>query len=332
MPGYQGVLVNGEVIAGGISTMTRELLNMGKKLSHELSQPLSTSLIGGEQAEIAKEIIALGSDRVYLIHPSSSIGFHPEIHVAALTELVKRVAPSVILFGHTDIGRDVAPRLAVRLGTTITMDCTGLHIDAETKQLLQSKPVYGGNAVAVWVSKAEGLQIVTLRPKAVRPAEPDPSRNGEIIEMNITIDESSLRSRLVETVKRETQGIRLDDAKVVIAGGGGIGSRDGFKILEELAEVLGGTVGVTRVPCDEGWMPTRLEIGQTGHIVTPNLYIAIGISGASQHMAGCSGSKCIVSINRDPEATIFKESDFGIVGDYREVLPAFIEKCRKLVK
>jgi electron transfer flavoprotein alpha subunit len=150
--------------------------------------------------------------------------------------------------------------------------------------------------------------------------------------MEVTINESSVRSRLVETVKRETKGIRLDDAKVVIAGGGGIGSRDGFKILEELAEVLGGTVGVTRVPCDEGWMPTRLEIGQTGHIVTPNVYIAVGISGASQHMAGCSGSKCIVSINRDPEATIFKESDFGIVGDYREVLPAFIEKCKKLIK
>jgi electron transfer flavoprotein alpha subunit len=312
--------------------MTRELLNMGKKLSHELSQPLSTSLIGGEQAEIAKEIIALGSDRVYLIHPSSSIGFHPEIHVAALTELVKRVAPSVILFGHTDIGRDVAPRLAVRLGTTITMDCTGLHIDAETKQLLQSKPVYGGNAVAVWVSKAEGLQIVTLRPKAVRPAEPDPSRNGEIIEMDITINESLMKSRLLETARQGVQGAKLEDAKVVIAGGGGIGGREGFEMLEQLAAVLGGVVGVTRVPSDEGWVPTGLEIGQTGRIVTPNLYVAVGISGASQHMAGCSGSKHIVSINRDPEANIFKESDFGIVGDYREVLPAFIEKCKKLVK
>jgi len=331
MVAYQGVLVNGEVIGGRISSMTRELLNMGRRLSHELSQPLSTLLMGGEQTESAKEVIALGSDRVYLIHPSSP-GSHPEIHVAVLIELVKRVAPSMILFGHTDMGRDVAPRLAVRLGATVTMDCTDLQIDRETKQLLQSKPVYGGNAIAVWVSNAEGLQIVTLRPKAVMPAEPDPSRNGEIIEMDITINESSMKSRLLETARQEVQGAKLEDAKVVIAGGGGIGGREGFEMLEQLAAVFGGIVGVTRVPCDEGWMPTSLEIGQTGRIVTPNLYVAVGISGASQHMAGCSGSKYIVSINRDPEANIFKESDFGIVGDYREVLPAFIEKCKKLVK
>ncbi len=331
MAAYQGVLVNAEVIGGRISTVTRELLNIGKRLSHDLSQPLITLLMGEEQAEFAKEIIALGSDRVYLIHPSSP-GAHPEIHVAVLTEFVKRAAPSIILFGHTDIGRDVAPRLAVRLGTTITMDCTGLHIDAETNRLLQSKPVYGGNAIAVWVSKAEGPQIVTLRPKAVRPAEPDPSRTGEIIEMDITINESSMKSQLLETARQEFQGAKLEDAKVVIAGGGGIGGREGFEMLEQLAAVLGGVVGVTRVPCDEGWMPTRMEIGQTGRIVTPNLYVAVGISGASQHMAGCSGSKYIVSINRDPEANIFRESDFAIVGDYRAVLPAFIEKCKNLIK
>jgi len=330
MVAHQGVLVNGEVISGRISTMTRELLNVGRRLSGELSQPLSALLMGGEQAEIAKEVIALGSDRVYLIRPSSQ-GSHPEIHVAMLTELVKRVGPSIILFGHTDMGRDVAPRLAVRLGATVTLDCTDLQIDRETKKLLQSKPVYGGNAIAVWVSKPEGLQIVTLRPKAVMPAELDLSRNGEIVEMDITINESSMKGQLLETARQEVQGAKLEDAKVVIAGGGGIGGREGFKMLEQLAAVLGGRVGVTRVPGDEGWMPTGLEIGQTGRIVTPNLYVAVGISGASQHMAGCSGSKYIVSINRDPEANIFKESDFGIVGDYREVLPSFIEKCKKLV-
>jgi electron transfer flavoprotein alpha subunit len=141
-----------------------------------------------------------------------------------------------------------------------------------------------------------------------------------------------IKGNLLETTKEEVKGMKLEEAKVVIAGGGGIGSSDGFTMLEELAKVLGGTIGVTRVPCDEGWKPLALEIGQTGHIVTPNLYFAIGISGAPQHMAGCSGSKCIVAINRDPDAHIFKEADFGVMGDYRAVLPALIEKCKTLLE
>ena len=315
-----------------ITTHTRELLNMGGKLKDKLSQPLSTLLIGDHVQEAAEEVITLGANKVYTINAPSFTESSPDLHIALIVEVCKQITPSVILFGHTEMGREVGPRLAARLKTTITMDCTELTIAPETKRVLQSKPVYGGNAIAVWVSEDHDPQIFTMRPRVVMPAEPDASRQGEIIPLDIHIDDSMIKSRLLETSKEETKGIKLEDAKVIIAGGGGVGSKEGFKVLEELAKVLGGTLGVTRVPCDESWMPLSLEIGQTGHIVTPNLYFAIGLSGAPQHMAGCSGSKRIVAINRDPDAHIFKEADFGAVGDYKQILPSLIEKCKALLK
>jgi electron transfer flavoprotein alpha subunit len=332
MATYKGALVCGEVIEGKITTVTRELLNIGRRLCDTLDQPLSTLLIGKNIQGAAAEVVALGANKVYTVNGFPFAESHPDFYVAIITEACKQIVPSIIIFGHTEMGREVAPRLASRLKTTVTLDCTELSIDTETKRLLQSKPVYGGNAVAIWVSDSHDPQIVTLRPRAVMPAEPDSSRKGEIIALDMTITDSMIKGKLLETVKEEVKGIKLEDAKVVIAGGGGIGSSNGFTMLEELAKVLGGTVGVTRVPCDEGWKPLGLEIGQTGHIVTPNLYFAIGISGAPQHMAGCSGSKCIVAINRDPDAHIFKEADFGVIGDYRTVLPVLIEKCKTLLE
>jgi len=332
MANYQGVLVCCEFIDKQITSTTKELLNIGRRLCDGLSQPLIALIIGTHLWETANETIGLGAEKVYVVDNSSCSESHPDIYVAILTELSHQIRPSIILFGHTDIGREVAPRLAARLGTTVVMDCTGLAIDPHTKKLLQTKPVYGGNAVAVWVSETYEQQVVTLRPKTVGPAERETSRKGDIITLNFTIDDSMIKSKLLETVKEEVKGVKLEEAKVIVAGGGGIGGSEGFQLLGELAKVLGGTVGVTRVPCDEGWMPVSLEIGQTGHIVTPKLYIAIGISGALQHMAGCSGSKWIVAINKDPEAHIFKEADFGVIGDYRNVLQQFIDECEALIK
>jgi electron transfer flavoprotein alpha subunit len=329
---YQGVLVCGEVVDGRITTTTSELLNIGRRLCDNFNQSLSILLIGKHIQEAAKEVITLGADKVYIVDSSSFAESHPDFYVATVTKVCQQISASVILLGQTDMGRDVAPRLAARLGATVVMDCTELAIDPDTKQLLQTKAVYGGNAMAIWISETHKPQVVTLRPRSVVPAEPEASRKGEIITLNVTIDDSMIKGKLLETVKAEVKGIKLEEAKVIIAGGGGIGGSGGFKLLEELAKVLEGTIGVTRVPCDEGWMPVSLEIGQTGHIVNPNLYIAIGISGALQHMAGCSGSKFIVAINRDPEAHIFNEADFGVVGDYREVLPPLIGKCKTLIK
>ncbi|MBW2038450.1 MAG: electron transfer flavoprotein subunit alpha/FixB family protein [Deltaproteobacteria bacterium] len=331
MAEYQGILICGEVVDGRITTITKELMTTGRRLSDDLNQPLSVLLIGRDIDEAAKEAVFLGADKVYTADGTPFAESHPEHYTAMIVDVGKRIAPSIILLGQTDMGRDIAPRVAAKLGTTVCMDCVEVAIDQETRLLVQTKPVYGGNAMAVWVSEDYQPQVVTLRPRVGEPAEPDTSRKGEIVPVSTGVDDSMIKGKLVETVKEEIKGIRLEEAKVIVTGGGGIGGSEGFQLLQELAQVLGGTVGVSRVPCDEGWMPISLEIGQTGHMVSPDLYIAVGISGALQHLAGCSGSKCIVAINKDPEAHIFKEADFGVVGDYRKALPPLIEKCRALL-
>ncbi len=331
MADYKGVLICGEVIEGRITSITTELLNTGRRLCDDLNQPLSVLLIGQDTSEIAKEAILLGADKVYTVDGAPFAESHPERYVVVITKACQQIAPSIILLGQTDMGRDIAPRLAARLGTTVCVDCVELAIDPETKSLHQTKPVYGGNAMAVWVSEGYQPQIVAMRPRVVAPAEPDTSRKGEVVPIAIDVDDSTIKGKLLETVKEEVKGIKLEDAKVIVSGGGGIGGSEGFEMIRELAQLLGGAVGVSRIPCDEGWMPTTLEIGQTGQMVSPDLYIAVGISGALQHMAGCSGSKYIVAINKNPDAHIFKEADFGVVGDYREVLPPLIEKCKALL-
>ena len=332
MSSSREVLICGEVLEGKVATITKELLNIGRKLCAALNQPLSNLFIGRDIQEPAKESIYLGADKVYLIDGPPFAETTPDFYLALIVGACQQIEPSIILFGQTDLGRELAPRLAAKLKTPVCLDCINLALDLETKQLLQTKPVYGGNALAVWVSELEQPQVITLRPRSVAAAEPDTSRQGEIIPISIEVRETELKSKLVEVKREEVKGIKLEEAKVIVAGGGGIGGPEGFKMLEELARVLGGAVGVTRVPCDEGWMPLSLEIGQTGRVVNPDLYLAVGISGAVQHMAGCSGSKCIVAINKDPNAHIFAEADFGIVRDYREVVPALLEKFKELQK
>jgi len=330
MADYKGVLICGELAEDKITTITKELTNTGRRLSDDLNQPLSLLLIGQNIQETAAEAISFGADRVYIAAGLPFAESLPEHYVAIIASVFYQTKPSIVLLSHTDMGRDIAPRLAASLGITVCMDCIELEIDADSNSLLQTKPVYGGNAMAVWASVNYRPQVVTMRPRSAAPAQSDPSRKGQIVPVTVEKDESIIKGKLLETVKEEAKGIKLEEAKVIVAGGGGISGSEGFQLIQELAQVLGGTIGITRVPCDEGWMPTSLEIGQTGHIVSPDLYFAIGISGAPQHLAGCSGSKCIVAINKDPEAHIFKEADFGIVGDYREVLPILIEKCKAL--
>jgi electron transfer flavoprotein alpha subunit len=327
---YERIVVCGEVAEGKITSVTKEVLASGRGLADRLGRPLDVLLIGERIEEAARDAVSFGGDAVYVVNGPPGAQSHPDLYLALITEACRRPAPSVILFSHSDMGREVAPRLAVRLKAAVTMDCIKLSIESPSNALLLSKPVYGGNAIAVWASRPGKTQIVTVRPRSQAAAEQDTSRQGTVTSLNISIDPSSLKGKLLETVTDEVKGIKLEDAKVIVAGGGGIGGSEGFKILEELARVLGGTIGVTRVPCDEGWMPLSLEIGQTGHIVSPNLYIAVAISGAPQHMTGCSPSKLLVAVNRDPDANIFKEADLGVVGDYRQVLPSLIERCKAL--
>jgi electron transfer flavoprotein alpha subunit len=247
-----------------------------------------------------------------------------------IAKACQEIAPSLVLFGQTDMGRDVAPCLAAASGTVACMDCVKVEAGADKKTLLQTRPVYGGNAMAVLVSEGCPLQVVAMRPRSTPAAELDAARNGEIVALSPVIADSAARVQLIETRKEEIKGIKIEEARVIVSGGGGIGGPEGFKVLEELAQLAGGAVAATRVPCDEGWVPSGIEVGQTGTIVAPDLYIAVGVSGAVQHMVGCSNSKLVVAINRDPDAHIFQEADFGIVGDYKDVVPALTAAIKKI--
>ena len=328
----RGVLICGETYEEHLTGVTAELIHTGLRLCEILKEELSLVLLEKNFQTAADEAISLGVNKVYTIGGPPIAETFPDRTADFIVLLSRQIDPSLILFGQTDVGREIAPRVGAKLDTSVCLDCVALDIDAETGSLLQTKPVYGGNAMAVWASTGHGPQIVSLRPRSTEPVNPDPSRKGEIIKVEVEREEADSKGRLLETVQEEVEGIKLEEANVIVAGGGGIGGKEGFQLIEELSQQLHGAVGISRVPCDENWKPKSLEIGQTGHMVNPDLYIAIGISGAPQHMAGCSDSKFIVAVNKNPDANIFKEADFGIVGDYREVLPSFIEKIKSLLR
>jgi electron transfer flavoprotein alpha subunit len=330
MTDYNGILVCTETVGNKLAGISAELLAAGAQLAQELGQPLSALVIGDGPREAAALAIAMGVGKVLTITSPQLLDPTPEQYAALLNDICLQVTPSVVLMAQGDMGRDVAPRLAAKIGATATLDCTGIAVDETTKELLLTKPVYGGNAVAVWAS-SRYPHVVTIRPGSIPAATVDQNRNGEVCPTEPGPSTTTIRTRLLETTKNESSGIKLEDARIIVAGGSGIGGEGGLKIIGELAHVLSAAIGVTRVPCDLGWTPISMEIGQTGHIVSPELYIAIGISGAPQHMAGCIGSKVIVAINRDAEANIFKVSDFGVVGDYRQVLPPLIERLKATV-
>jgi len=331
MAEYKGILVFGELTDGKLASITAELLGCGRKLADELKEDLSCLLVSDVVGDLAKEAIAFGADRVYVVEHPVLKEYQADSYMQVAEKLVKEISPRVVLMGQTSIGRDLAPRLAFRLGTSLTTDCLNLSIDPATKLLVQIKPVYGGNAQAVLVSELMP-QMATVRSKAMAPLERDGSRKGEVIPTKIDIDESKVRTKILETVKEEAVGIKLEDARVIVCGGRGVGGPEPFRTtLKELADLLHGAVGASRPPADNGWVPEAVHIGLTGKIVAPDVYFAIAVSGASQHIAGCSGSKHIIAINKDPEANIFREAEFGVVGKYEEVVPALTKKLRELL-
>ena len=330
MAEYKGVMIFGETSQGKLASIATELLGGGRKLANDLGQELSAVLVGSGISNLAREAIAFGADRVYVVDDPLLKDYQTDSYVIVMEKVVKQVMPQILILGQTAIGRDLAPRLAFRLNTAASLGCLELAIDPQSKLLLQTKPVYGGNAQAVFVCQSYP-QIATVRAKAVTPLERDESRQGEVITIAAGLDPSAIRTKVIDKVAEKVEGIRLEDAKVVVSGGRGIGGADGFKQLEELARMLKGAVGATRPPCDNGWMPAGAQIGLTGKIITPDLYIAIALSGSSQHMSGCSGSKTIVAINKDPEANIFREARFGVVGDWKKVIPAFTSKLKGLL-
>ncbi len=310
--------------------IAREGLGAGKKLADALGQELVAIVVGDNVGGIARQAIAAGAQKVYVVDDPLLKDYQADAWVSVMEKVVRQVKPAVLILGQTDIGRDLAPRLAFRLGAAATLDCVDLAIDPATKRLLATKPVYGGNALAVFVTDTDP-QIVTIRTKAMTALEPDASRRGEIISVAAGLDASAIRAKVVNRVVEEVTGIKIEDAAAVVAGGRGIGGTEGFRQLEELARLLKGAVGASRPPCDNDWVPDTIQVGLTGKIIAPELYIAVAISGSSQHMSGCSGSRAIVAINKDKEANIFRYARFGVVGDWKKVLPAFTAKVRELL-
>jgi electron transfer flavoprotein alpha subunit len=325
----RGVIVFGEVVNGQLQAITKELLGCGRKLASELQEELSAVLLGDNLAVSALEAITFGADRVYVVDDPLLMDFQADAYTPVMENLVKQTTPRILLLGQTCIGQDLAPRLAFRLGTVATTDCTELSIDTESGLLKRTKPIYGGSVMAV-ITGEHFPEVVTVRSKAYSPLEADTSRQGVVTNIKAGVEPSAIRTSILEKVSQVAEGISLEEAARVVAGGRGIGNKEGFQQLEELARLLKGAIGASRPPCDNGWTTDTSQIGLTGKIVAPDFYLAVALSGSSQHISGISGAKYIVAINKDPEANIFQVSRFGVVGDWKKVLPALSSRIKEL--
>jgi electron transfer flavoprotein alpha subunit len=330
MSDTKGVIVYCELKGDNILPISAEGLGIGRKLADSLGQELAAVMVGSDIGSVVPRAVAYGADKVYTVDSPQLKDYQTDTYLMALEKVVNQIKSQIVIMGQTDSGRDLAPRLAFRLGTAAILDCVDLAIDPGTKRLSQTKPVYGGNAQAIFTTNTDP-QVVTIRTKAMIALTPDASRKGEVISVPVEIDAAAIRTRIVNRVVEEVAGIKIEDAQVVVAGGRGIGGVDGFKQLDELAKLLQGAVGASRPPCDNNWIADTVQIGLTGKIIAPEVYIAVAISGSSQHMSGCAGSKTIIAINKDREANIFRQARYGVVGDWKKVLPAFTQQLKELM-
>jgi electron transfer flavoprotein alpha subunit len=316
-------LIIGEATDDGqLNPVVGELVGAGAALGG----PVTVALLGSGIDGLGEKAGAYGAQKVIIVDDPILEGLQGDATVPVAERLAKEVDPAVILIGQTMMGRDLGPRLAQRLGTAVAMDCVALSKEGD--KLVAERPCYGGAARARYTINGTP-QVATVRVKALEAPEPTAS-GSEVVKQAAGIDASAVRTSVTDRRKEKAEGIRLEDAKVVVSGGRGLGGPEAFQFLEELAGILGGAVGASRAVCDLGWYPVATQIGLTGKIVTPDLYIAVGISGASQHMAGISSVKNIASINKDPDASIFKSSRWAVVGDWKEFFPAFIEEVKKV--
>ncbi|MFS0689052.1 electron transfer flavoprotein subunit alpha/FixB family protein [Sporosarcina sp. 179-K 8C2 HS] len=317
------VVVLGEARDGALRNVSFEAVAAAKTVAG--GGEIVGLLFGDSVQSLGEEMIKYGADRVITVeHPHlkhyTSDGFGQ-----AFMAVYEQEKPDAIVFGHTALGKDLSPKIASKLESGLISDVTA--IEGEGDDAVFVRPIYSGKAFEK-VKNKEGLLFITVRPNNIEALAKDESRSGDV--SSVSVDITNLRSIISEVVRKSTEGVDLSEAKVVVAGGRGVKSADGFKPLEELAQLLGGAVGASRGACDADYCDYSLQIGQTGKVVTPDLYIAAGISGAIQHMAGMSNSKVIVAINKDPEANIFKVADYGIVGDLFEVIPMMIEEIKKI--
>nr|WP_330374321.1 electron transfer flavoprotein subunit alpha/FixB family protein [Clostridioides difficile] len=316
---YNGVWVIGEQREGKINPVTIELIGEGRKLADQLGKELAVVIAGYEVEKEVKELLHYSVDKVYYINDPLLKDFTTDGYAISIANLIERKKPEVVLVGATSIGRDIAPRIAGKVGTGLTADCTKLEIDSTDNKLLQTRPAFGGNLMATIVCPKNRPQMSTVRPGVMAKAVRNESETGILEVVTPELTEKMIRTRLVEILPQEKKSVNLTDARIIVSGGRGLKRAEGFELIKELADKLGAEIGASRAAVDSGWIEHSHQVGQTGTTIRPELYIACGISGAIQHLAGMSDSKYIVAINKDAKAPIFSICDYGIVGDYMKL-------------
>jgi electron transfer flavoprotein alpha subunit len=324
---YKGVWVFAEQRGGTVAPVALELLGAGRRLAERLGVELSAVLLGADEPQ-ALELVRWGADKVYHCDDPSLQSFNDEPYARVLSTLIDEHKPEIVLAGATPIGRSFVPRVAARLKTGLTADCTSLEVEEGSRDLQQIRPAFGGNIMATILCPNYRPQIATVRPRVMKRNEYDESRKGGVIK--VKADDLASNTKVLETVK-EVSGlaVNLQEADVIVSGGRGLGDARGFEMLTELAELLEGTVGASRAAVDEGWIPYSHQVGQTGKTVCPKIYVACGISGAVQHLVGMQSSDIIIAINKNPEAPIFGVATYGIVGDVYEIVPMLIKRIKE---
>jgi electron transfer flavoprotein alpha subunit len=323
-----GVWVFAEERDGKLKSVAYELVSEGRRLADRLGTELCAVCLG-HNVQGTEGLVACGADKVYIAdHPALS-DRSEDIYAGLLVDLIRDHRPEILLAGATAMGRSLIPRIAAALHTGLTADCTGLDIDAESRLLLQTKPAFGDNVMAVIVCPTRRPQMATVRPHVFRRSAPDKQCRGEVIKVDFNKEAVTSRTRLLRFVEDLSEKVRLDEAETIVAGGRGLGKPDNFKLIKELADVLGAAVGSSRPPVDDGWISYSHQVGQTGRTVCPKLYVACGISGSVQHLAGMQTSETIVAINEDPNAPIFEVATWGIVGDLFKVVPMLVDRLKK---
>ncbi|MFZ0448914.1 MAG: electron transfer flavoprotein subunit alpha/FixB family protein [Desulfatiglandaceae bacterium] len=323
----QGVWVVAEQRDGDIRKVTYEVVSEGRRLADALGQDLTVVLLGSDIKSKAAELGQYGADRVLVADDPRLDPYTTDAYVTVIGDLAKSEEPAVLLMGASVQGKDLSARLSARLDVGMAQDCTVLEI--QDGNLVATRPIYAGKAYAKVTFENSWPQMATARPNVMAISEPDSSRSAEVVDASFTLEDAALKTRVADILRDEAGKIDLTEAERIVSGGRGMKGPENYKILEELAGVLGGTVGASRAAVDAGWRPQTDQVGQTGKVVSPNLYIACGISGAIQHLAGMGTSKFIVAINKDPDAPIFQKADYGVVGDLFDVVPALTEEMKK---
>jgi electron transfer flavoprotein alpha subunit/NAD-dependent dihydropyrimidine dehydrogenase PreA subunit len=323
---HHGVWVVAEQRVGVLKSVSLELLGKATELAASLGEKVGAILMGDKVGHLVDELFHHGADEVYVADAHELKDFQTLPHAKIVVETVARYKPRIVLFGASHNGRDLAPRVANRLQTGLTADCTGLSIEPKERLLTQTRPAFGGNIMATIVTPYNMPQMATVRPGVMKKLEPDTNRKGSLIKVPYSAERFPIE--LLRTICEKKHHVNLESAKIIVSGGRGVGGPEGFELIRQLADALGAEVGASRAVVDKGWIPKDHQVGQTGKSVRPALYVACGISGAIQHAAGMQNSDCIVAINKDKNAPIFKIAHYGIVEDLKRVIPALIEEIK----